>query len=194
MTEVLTYATEEQADSDLERTFDKNNEVIGELERRFGELKDVSKHKADGEQYEVDCVLELRKIAGNYTCEGGIRNDFEVTFSEHAATLEPKYYKTLEDLTTDIKRSLSYGEVFELFGVYGINVNPLFYTVIKPETFDEEEREMIIGDICEAIKEVENEEEKKKAEAILEMFQNPVTVEGLSASEIAEFVRLYDCE
>ncbi|MEK6857361.1 MAG: hypothetical protein AABX39_02110, partial [Nanoarchaeota archaeon] len=121
MTEVLTYATEEEVDSYLEITFDLNNQLLGTLEARFGDLTNSNKFKTDGEQFEVDCAFRLEKISGRYSVDGGVRNELEVISTEH--------YNTLEELVTGIKKSISSGEIFGLYEAYGINVNPLFYTV-----------------------------------------------------------------
>ncbi len=185
MTEVLTYATEEEADSDLERTFDRNNEVIGELERRFGDLLEVSKWKEAGEEFEVDCVFSLRKIAGKYSYEGSVRNIFEVAVEKH--------YATLEELVNRIKTIALSGSGY---GAYGLNVNPVFYTISKSTELTENEREEAQRKLYSMVGDERNQAQKEMVDDFLKVVEQPdkFKFEGLSHSEIAEFVKLYDGE
>ena len=189
MTEVLKYATEEQAEEDFDKTFDKNNEVIDTLESRFGELSDVSRWKEVGEQYEVDCVLQLKKVAGKYSYSGGVRNQLELP------NLEP--HSTLEELVKGIKkRFIVGGAFFGMYGVYGINVNPLFYNIIGVHELPFEGREEMKDFLRYSLDECKNEEDKEQIKNLLKTIEQPdvYKIEGLTPEEIAEFVRLYDAD
>ena len=187
MTEVLTYTTEEQAEEDFDRTFDKNNEVIDTLESRFGELSDVSKWKEVGEQYEVDCVFNLEKISGKYSYSGGVRNQLEYPNLEQ--------HSTLEELVKGIKKQFIVGGAFfGMYGVYGINVNPVFYNIVGVHELPIEGREEMKKILICSIDECETEEEKEHVKNFLKTIEQPdvYKIEGLTPEEISEFVRLYD--
>lgn len=194
MTEVLTYSTKEQADKDLSKFFDRNNEVIGELERIFGELSEVSKWKEVGEEYEVDCVLQMHKVAGKYTYSGWVLHKSEY--------IPVKHLSNLEELVKEIKKQFSVKGGGVLFGrrpyeLYGVNVNPLFYTVEK-EHFNfgesEEEIEGMKKYYKNSINECKTEAGKECWNDFLKVVEQPdvYKIEGLTPEEIAEFVRLYD--
>lgn len=187
MTEVLIYATEEQADNDLERTFNRNNEVIGELERRFGDLSDVNKWKEVGEEFELDCVLRLEKIAGKYIYGGGVRIEVE-----HPSL---RLYSNLDELVKGIRETFTTGGAFfGMYGVYGINVNEVFYTISGEYKLPEYGREEMKKELTDALALAENDSEKEFVKIFIKAIEQPdqYKLEGLSPSEIEEFVRLYD--
>jgi hypothetical protein len=182
MVEVLTYATEEEADSDLERTFDRNNTVIDELEGRFGQLSDVSKWKEVGEQYELDCVTFLGKIAGKYSYASGVRYESEF--------VSPETYSTLDELVNGVKKIINSGAGY---AQYGINVNPVFFNIANSEVLSKSGA-MVILRTNRLLNGTESESYKSSEKITKETFKDAISVkvEGLSPYEIAEFERLYD--